>query len=141
MQGQCGACMRATLSRESPRDPGILSRRVFPTREHSPGRVLEGYAGYGEHLGHGGYVRPIPVLILWISGFDSSTILILWGGILMSIGDFPESLSQAISVGVMLLVGALVGSSQRGFSKGGFSNNDMVIAHKLLKPPLLNPPL
>ena len=34
-------------------------------------------------------------------GFDSSIILILRGGILMSVGDFPESFSQAISVGIM----------------------------------------
>ena len=36
-------------------------------------------------------------------GFDSSTISILRGGILMSIGNFPESLSQAILVGIMLV--------------------------------------
>ena len=35
-------------------------------------------------------------------GFDSSIILILRGGILTSIGDFPECLSQAILVGIML---------------------------------------
>ena len=34
--------------------------------------------------------------ILDFGGFDSSIILILRGGILMSIGDFPESLRQAI---------------------------------------------
>ena len=28
-----------------------------------------------------------------------------------------------------------------GLVKGGFSNNDMIITHKLLNPPLLNPPL
>ena len=39
-------------------------------------------------------------------GFDSSIILILRGGILMSNGDFLESLSQAILVGI-LLVGRL----------------------------------
>ena len=36
-------------------------------------------------------------------GFDSSIILILRGGILMSIGDFPECLSQAILVGIILV--------------------------------------
>ena len=35
----------------------------------------------------------------------------------------------------------IIGSSQRGFSKGGFSNNDIIITHKLLNPPLLTPPL
>ena len=41
----------------------------------------------------------------WVDfkGFDSSIILILSGGILMSTGDFPESLSQAILVGIMLV--------------------------------------
>ena len=34
-------------------------------------------------------------------GFDSSTILIFRGGILMSVGDLPESLRRAILVGVM----------------------------------------
>ena len=36
-------------------------------------------------------------------GLDSSTILILRDGILMSMGDCPESLSQAMLVGVMLV--------------------------------------
>ena len=37
--------------------------------------------------------------ILDFRGFDSSRIVILRGGILMSIGNFPESLSQAILAG------------------------------------------
>ena len=44
--------------------------------------------------------------ILDFRGFDSSRILILRGGILMSIGDFPEVLSHIILVG-MILVGRL----------------------------------
>ena len=36
-------------------------------------------------------------------GFDSSVILILRGGILRPIGNLPESLSQAILVGIMLV--------------------------------------
>ena len=36
-------------------------------------------------------------------GFDPSVILILRGGILMSIGNFLESLRQAILVGIMLV--------------------------------------
>ena len=36
-------------------------------------------------------------------GFASSRILILRGGILVSIGKFPESLSQAILVGIILV--------------------------------------
>ena len=39
--------------------------------------------------------------ILDFGGFDSSRILILRGGTLMSIGDSPESLSEAILVGII----------------------------------------
>ena len=38
-------------------------------------------------------------------GLDSSTILILLGGIPRPIGDFPESLTQAMLVGTMLVGG------------------------------------
>ena len=55
-----------------------------------------------------------PTKSLDFRGFDSSRLLILRGGILMSIGDFPESLSQAMLVGVML-VGGLGVSSSRAF--------------------------
>ena len=41
--------------------------------------------------------------IMDFRGFDSSIILILRGGIPRPIGDFPESLSQAILVGIMLV--------------------------------------
>ena len=41
----------------------------------------------------------LPTNIVDFRGFDSGIILILRGGILMAIGDFPESLSQAMLVG------------------------------------------
>ena len=41
----------------------------------------------------------LPTNIVDFRGFDSSTILILRGGILRPIGDFPESSSQAMLVG------------------------------------------
>ena len=41
--------------------------------------------------------------ILDFRGFDPNIILIVRGGILMPIGDFPESLSQGILVGMILL--------------------------------------
>ena len=44
-----------------------------------------------------------PTNIVEFRGFDSSIILILRGGILRPIRDFPESLSQAMLVGVMLV--------------------------------------
>ena len=40
-----------------------------------------------------------PTNIVDFRGFDSSIILIWRGGILVSIGDFPEGLSQAVLVG------------------------------------------
>ena len=62
-----------------------------------------------------GTVRPISVLTLWIpEGLtDSSIILILRGGIPRPIGDFPEILSQAILVGIMLVGRLGVGATKR----------------------------
>ena len=57
--------------------------------------------------------------ILDFGGFDSSIILISRGGILMSIGDFPESLSQRILAG-RFLVGRLGVVSQAGRREAGF---------------------
>ena len=45
----------------------------------------------------------LPTNIVDFAGFDSSVMLIVTGGILMSIGDFPESLSQAMLVGITLV--------------------------------------
>ena len=47
----------------------------------------------------------LPTNIVDFTGFDSSIILIQRGGILMSIGNLPESLSQAMLVGTMLVGG------------------------------------
>ena len=44
-----------------------------------------------------------PTNIVDVRGFDSSIILISRGGILMFIGNLPESLSQAMLVGTMLV--------------------------------------
>ena len=41
--------------------------------------------------------------ILYFRGFDSSMIWMFSGGILMSIGNFPEVLSQGILVGIILV--------------------------------------
>ena len=49
-------------------------------------------------------LRPISVLRFWISeGLTSSRISIIRGGILMSIGNFLEILSQAILAGIILV--------------------------------------
>ena len=45
----------------------------------------------------------LPTNIMDFTGFDSSIILILRGGIPRPIGNFPDNLSQAILVGVMLV--------------------------------------
>ena len=49
----------------------------------------------------------LPTDIVDFRGFDSSIILILGGGIPRPVGNIPESLSQAMLVGVMLVVGRL----------------------------------
>ena len=53
-------------------------------------------------------------------GFDSSMILILRGGIPRPIGNFPESLSQAIVVGIMLVgrFGVYRNTEPCGYRKG-----------------------
>ena len=61
--------------------------------------------GSGEKYGHP------RTNIVGFRGFDSSMILIQRGGILMSIGDFPESLSQAMLVGCNV---RRIGCSKRG---------------------------
>ena len=45
----------------------------------------------------------LPTSIAGFRGFDSRVILILRGGILRYIGDFPECLSQAMLAGIMLV--------------------------------------
>ena len=49
-------------------------------------------------------------------GFDSSSILILRVGILMSVGNFQDYLSQAILVGIMLVPMEIGRSRERGAS-------------------------
>ena len=50
----------------------------------------------------------LPTNIVDFKGFDSSIILIQRGGILMSIGKLPESLSQAMLAGIILVGGLCV---------------------------------
>ena len=56
--------------------------------------------------------------ILDFSGFDASENLVLRGGILMSIGNFPDVLSQRILAGTILVrrLGALA-SITKGFDE------------------------
>ena len=59
--------------------------------------------GIRVHCGVKALTANLRTKTLGFRGFDSSTILILRGGILMSIGFFLESLSQAILVGIILV--------------------------------------
>ena len=47
------------------------------------------------------YVYNLRTKTLYFRGFDSSRVLISRGGILMSIGNFRQSLSQQISTGII----------------------------------------
>ena len=78
---------------------------------------MMGGGGYGKSGGKGfgggkasTVTANLRTTILDFRGFDSSRILILRGGLLMSIGNFLESLSQAILVGI-ILVGRLTMTS------------------------------
>ena len=49
------------------------------------------------------YTPNLPTNIVGFRGLDSSIMLFARGGILMSIGDIPESLTRAMLVGTMLV--------------------------------------
>ena len=49
------------------------------------------------------YTPNLPTNIVDFRGFGSNIILILMAGIPRPMGDFPESLTQAMLVGVMLV--------------------------------------
>ena len=76
-----------------------LSGVDFPPRyREPPGPQL--CVDPSTRIGPTAYLR---TKILDFRGFDSSIILILSGGILMSIGILPESSSQGILVGLILV--------------------------------------
>ena len=52
-----------------------------------------------------GVTPSLPTNVVGFRGFDLSIILILRGGILMPVGDFPENLSRAMLVGTMSVGG------------------------------------
>ena len=112
--------------------PGGGLRREFSTPRLESAAPLEAGKEEPASLSPVEFGRSPYFKILDFSGFDTNVILILRGGILMSIGYFPESLSQEILAGI-ILVGRLVGASPvrtlraRGrsstFIKGGCSGN------------------
>ena len=61
------------------------------------------YTHIHTHIRGGEGTANLPTNIVDFRGFDSSVILIERGATLMSIGDFPEILSQAMLVGTMLV--------------------------------------
>ena len=63
--------------------------------------------------------------ILDSRGFDSSRLLILRGGILMSIGNIPENLIQAILVGIIL---GRLGVPGAGLASGSCFVQDLIEA-------------
>ena len=80
---------------------------VFPARAtraarcFSIGFYLAGRVNGQNRVSEG--TPDLPTNIAGFRGFDSSVILILRGGILRYIGDYPESLIQAMLVGIMLV--------------------------------------
>ena len=100
------------------RQPGSLHCRLkflvdtqkSPPRAISNAPALLGYAVVPDCT-----ANP-PTNIADYRGFDSSVILILRGGIPRPIGDFPESLSQAMLVGIMLVGRLGVSKPEKGRS-------------------------
>ena len=69
-------------------------------------------------------------------GFDSNIILMLRPGIVISIENFPESLSQQILVGIILVgrwgVVHMINHKGREFTKGGLVKGGLAIYALLL---------
>ena len=135
----CLSCVQWSFRRWCPLDrnaPRLLPRLDLPARPAPPPRLLYNYiqlrlkelhiyiymyilytqevSARIEHasleLCDGGICTPNPPTnIVGFRGFDTSITLIWRGGNLMSMGNFPESLSQATLVGTML-VGRLGGA-------------------------------
>ena len=95
---RCISILSRTVLRNVPRNLAV-SRRIGP-RTLAPS--VSGRVGLGaEKCGATANLR---TEIMDFRGFDSSRILMLRVGIPRPIGDFPESLSQAILVGVGVVV-------------------------------------
>ena len=77
------------------------------------------------------YAQSPYCVIVDFRGFDSSVILILRGGIPRFTGDFPESLRQAMLVGITLVgkVGVVRRVSRGAESRGGREPGERVCVH------------
>ena len=83
-----------------------------------PSTLLAGADQSGVTLDWTGRTANLRTKTLDFRGLDSSRILIVRGGILMSLGSFPETMSQQILVGV-ILVGRLGVVSERAQVRSG----------------------
>ena len=88
-------------TREEEGSPGqyYANIYIYITREYV---VLSTRAKKRARPAHG-LTPNLPTKILCFRGSDSSIILTVRGGFVMSVGDFPESLSQQLLVGIMLV--------------------------------------
>ena len=75
-------------------------------------------------LGHGAVSCGQSPYLVDFRGFYSSIILDLRGGLLMSIGDFPESLSQAMLVGIVSVGRLGVGHGTVSYIAAGSLDKD-----------------
>ena len=71
--------------------------------KHDPGDGVAAHGAVEDSEAHGSGMANLRTKIVDFRGFDSSRILKLRGGIIMSLGNFPERLSQAILVGIILV--------------------------------------
>ena len=110
------AALPGGLEASPPGRPGFLQTTYRMTIVRNNSELILNFCN--TNVFTGGLEAPLPgrpgfrltanlrTKMLDFRGFDSSRILCLRGGILMSRGNFPESLSQAILVG-RILVGRL----------------------------------
>ena len=88
-------CTNPICGRRHHRQPNLSIPRIESSRKSSP---LSRSLFYSLHL-----MANLRTEILDFRGLDSSRILMLRDGILMSIGKFLEMLSQGILVGIILV--------------------------------------
>ena len=79
------------------------ARETFGPDVERCGRERRPACQSSEHLQTTTYTANLRAMILDFRGFDSSRILNSRGGIVRSIGHFPDSLSQAVLVGIVLI--------------------------------------
>ena len=94
--------------------PHSKDTRSLTTRGDPKGKGACAAELHGPSTGAALHTANLPTSIMDFRGFYSSIILMLRGGLIMSIGDFPESLSQAILVGIMVVGRLGVQTARKG---------------------------